>query len=73
MVADGEVVLIDIGHDHARLARLLARQRITVITSSLAVVDELRDDRPVEAAGTRRASMRRNYRSLVRHAHRCRR
>src|SRR5882757_8388592 len=44
LVADGEVVLIDIGTNTARLDRILRGRRITVITSSLAVVDELRDD-----------------------------
>ncbi|HWN35444.1 MAG TPA: DeoR/GlpR family DNA-binding transcription regulator [Pseudonocardia sp.] len=63
-VADGEVVLIDIGTTTARLARILRGRRITVITSSLAVVDELRDDPAVELL-VLGGILRRNYLSLV--------
>jgi DeoR/GlpR family transcriptional regulator of sugar metabolism len=48
LVADGDVVLLDIGSTTARLARALRGRRITVITPSLAVVDELRADAEVE-------------------------
>jgi DeoR/GlpR family transcriptional regulator of sugar metabolism len=64
LVADGEVVLLDIGTTTARLARLLRGRRITVITSSLAVVDELRDDPAVELL-VLGGVLRRNYLSLV--------
>jgi DeoR/GlpR family transcriptional regulator of sugar metabolism len=64
LVADGEVVLIDIGTTTARLARILRGRRITVITSSLAVVDELRDDPAVELL-VLGGILRRNYLSLV--------
>jgi DeoR/GlpR family transcriptional regulator of sugar metabolism len=63
-VSDGEVVLIDIGTTTARLARALRGRRITVITSSLAVVDELRDDPAVELL-VLGGILRRNYHSLV--------
>ena len=42
LVEDGQVICLDIGTTTARLARLLRGRRVTVITSSLAVVDELR-------------------------------
>jgi DeoR/GlpR family transcriptional regulator of sugar metabolism len=64
LVADGEVVLLDIGTTTARLARMLRGRRITVITSSLAVVDELRDDPAVELL-VLGGILRRNYLSLV--------
>lgn len=64
LVADGEVVLIDIGTTTARLARMLRGRRIMVITSSLAVVDELRDDACVELL-VLGGILRRNYLSLV--------
>jgi DeoR/GlpR family transcriptional regulator of sugar metabolism len=64
LVADGEVVLLDIGTTTARLARMLRARRITVITSSLAVVDELRDDPAVELL-VLGGVLRRNYLSLV--------
>lgn len=64
LVADGEVVLLDIGTTTAMLARCLRGRRITVITSSLAVVDELRDDRSVELL-VLGGILRRNYLSMV--------
>ena len=64
LVADGEVVLLDIGTTTARLARALRGRRITVITSSLAVVDELRDDTGVELL-VLGGILRRNYLSMV--------
>jgi DeoR/GlpR family transcriptional regulator of sugar metabolism len=64
LVADGDVVLLDIGTTTARLARALRGRRITVITSSLAVVDELRDDPAVELL-VLGGILRRNYLSLV--------
>ncbi|SCE67380.1 transcriptional regulator, DeoR family [Micromonospora coriariae] len=64
MVSDGEVLLLDIGTTTARLARHLRGRRITVITSSLAVVDELRDDEAVELL-VLGGILRRNYLSMV--------
>jgi DeoR/GlpR family transcriptional regulator of sugar metabolism len=64
LVADGDVVLLDIGTTTARLARNLRGRRITVITSSLAVVDELRDDATVELL-VLGGILRRNYLSFV--------
>jgi DeoR/GlpR family transcriptional regulator of sugar metabolism len=48
LVNDGEVVLLDIGTTAMSLARHLRGRRITVATSSLAVVDALRDDAAVD-------------------------
>lgn len=48
LVRDGDVVLLDIGTTTSRLAHHLRQRRITVITSSLAVVDELRESASVE-------------------------
>lgn len=42
LIEDGQVVCLDIGTTTARLARRLRGRPLTVITSSLAVVDELR-------------------------------
>jgi DeoR/GlpR family transcriptional regulator of sugar metabolism len=42
LIEDGQIVCLDIGATTARLARRLRGRRLTVITSSLAVVDELR-------------------------------
>ncbi|MDO9381218.1 MAG: DeoR/GlpR family DNA-binding transcription regulator [Nocardioidaceae bacterium] len=64
LVEDGEVVLLDIGTTTAAIARELRGRAITVVTSSLAVYDELGRDPAVELVllgGT----VRRNYRSLV--------
>jgi DeoR/GlpR family transcriptional regulator of sugar metabolism len=44
LVADGDVVLLDIGITTMRIARHLRGRDITVITNSLAVLDALRDD-----------------------------
>ncbi|MFY0407145.1 DeoR/GlpR family DNA-binding transcription regulator [Solicola sp. PLA-1-18] len=64
LVGDGEVVLLDIGTTTAAIARRLRGRPVTVITSSLAVYDELGRDPAVDLlllGGT----VRRNYRSLV--------
>ena len=42
LIEDGQIICLDSGATTARLARRLRDRRITVITSSLAVVDELR-------------------------------
>lgn len=64
LVCDGDVVVIDIGTTTAQLARHLTGRRITVITSSLAVVDELREDCAVELI-VLGGVLRRSYHSLV--------
>lgn len=48
LVHDHDVVLVDIGTTCARVARHLRGREVTVVTASLAVVDELREDRAVE-------------------------
>jgi DeoR/GlpR family transcriptional regulator of sugar metabolism len=48
LVSDGDVLLLDVGTTVACLARALRRRPVTVITSSLAVLDVLRDDPRVE-------------------------
>ena len=63
LVPDDAVVVIDIGTTTARLAHHLRGRRLTVITSSLAVVDELRDqDCELIVLG---GVLRNNYLSLV--------
>jgi DeoR/GlpR family transcriptional regulator of sugar metabolism len=64
LVRDGDVVLIDIGTTTSHLARSLRGREITVITSSLAVYEELADDDAVELI-LLGGIVRRNYRSLV--------
>lgn len=64
LVPDGSVVVIDIGTTTARLAHHLRGRRLTVITSSLAVVDELRDEDTIELI-VLGGVLRNNYLSLV--------
>ncbi len=64
LVADGDVILIDIGTTTALLARELRGRRITVVTSSLAVIDELRADDDVELI-VLGGVVRGNYNSMV--------
>jgi len=64
LVHDGDVVLLDIGTTTAQLARHLRGKRITVLTSSLAVVDQLADDDEIELI-VLGGVVRRNYRSMV--------
>ncbi|KAF4408272.1 MULTISPECIES: DeoR/GlpR family DNA-binding transcription regulator [Streptomyces] len=66
LIEDGDVVLLDIGTTTLQLARLLHGRKITVVTSNLAVYEELRDDEAPELVllGGR---VRRNYRSVVGH------
>ncbi|PRX99631.1 DeoR/GlpR family DNA-binding transcription regulator [Allonocardiopsis opalescens] len=64
LVWDASVVLIDIGTTTVRLARALRCRPLTIITSSLAVYQELANDTDVELVllgGT----VRKNYRSMV--------
>lgn len=64
LVSEGDVVLIDIGTTTALLAKRLRGRRITVITSSLAVIDQLRDDDTVELI-VLGGALRKNYYSMV--------
>ena len=63
-VRDGEVVALDIGTTTALLARELRGRAITVVTNSLAVLDELRHDDAVELI-LLGGLVRRSYHSLV--------
>jgi DeoR/GlpR family transcriptional regulator of sugar metabolism len=64
LVNDGDVLLLDIGTTTLRVARHLRDREVTVITSSIAVFDELRDDSRVELV-LLGGVVRRHYRSLV--------
>lgn len=64
LVADGDIVLLDIGTTTALIARALRGRRVTVVTASLAVLDELRNDPTVELV-LLGGSIRRSYHSLV--------
>ncbi|MDR8412979.1 DeoR/GlpR family DNA-binding transcription regulator [Nonomuraea sp. 3-1Str] len=64
LVGDGDVVLLDIGTTTMRLACRLRGRRVTVVTSSLAVLDVLRDD-PVVELLLLGGMLRRPYHSLV--------
>jgi DeoR/GlpR family transcriptional regulator of sugar metabolism len=63
-VQEGEVVALDIGTTTALLARELRGRSITVVTNSLAVLDELRHDDAVELI-LLGGLVRRSYHSLV--------
>lgn len=63
-VRDGEVVALDIGTTTALLARGLRGRAITVVTNSLAVLDELRHDEAVELI-LLGGMVRRSYHSVV--------
>jgi len=64
LVRDGDVLLVDIGTTTSHLARALHGREVTVITSSLAVYEELAHDEAVELI-LLGGVVRRNYRSLV--------
>ena len=64
LVPERSVVVIDIGTTTARLAHHLRGRRLTVITSSLAVVDQLRDEDQIELI-VLGGVLRTNYLSLV--------
>jgi DeoR/GlpR family transcriptional regulator of sugar metabolism len=64
LVQDGEAVLLDIGTTAHRLAAHLHGRSITVLTSNLAVYEELADDSAVELI-LLGGIVRRNYRSMV--------
>ena len=64
MVADGSVVVLDIGTTTPLIARQLRGRDVTVVTSNLAVFDELRNDdtaRLILLGGV----VRRNFHTLV--------
>jgi DeoR/GlpR family transcriptional regulator of sugar metabolism len=64
LVNDGDVVLLDVGTTTQLLARELRGRRVTVMTTSLAVLDVLRDDPSVELI-LLGGWVRRAYHSLV--------
>lgn len=64
LVDDGDVLLLDIGTTTHRLAAALRGRSVTVITSSLAVYEELSTDTAVELI-LLGGVVRRNYRSMV--------
>ncbi len=64
LVADGDVVVLDIGTTTALIARALRSKKITVITASIAVLDELRTDDGIELIMLG-GVLRRSYHSLV--------
>lgn len=64
LVEDGQTVMIDIGTTTLQLARHLHGRRLTVVTSSLAVYEELLPDEQIQLV-LPGGLVRRNYRSLV--------
>jgi DeoR/GlpR family transcriptional regulator of sugar metabolism len=64
LIKDGDTVLLDIGTTAHRLARALHGRAVTVITSNLAVYEELADDADVQLI-LLGGVLRRRYRSLV--------
>lgn len=64
LIPDGSVVAVDVGTTTRLVARRLRGRPVTVVTSSLAVVDELRDDERVELI-LLGGLLRRSYHSLV--------
>lgn len=64
LIKDGDTVLLDIGTTAHRLARQLHGRTLTVVTSSLAVYEELIDDQDIQLL-LLGGVVRRSYRSLV--------
>ncbi|HST41611.1 MAG TPA: DeoR/GlpR family DNA-binding transcription regulator [Conexibacter sp.] len=64
LVEDGQTVMIDIGTTTLQAARHLHGRRITVVTTSMAVYEELAPDGDIELI-LPGGVLRRNYRSLV--------
>jgi DeoR/GlpR family transcriptional regulator of sugar metabolism len=64
LVQDGQTVMIDIGTTTLQVAHHLRGRRLTIITSNLAVLDELASDPEIELI-LPGGIVRRNYRSLV--------
>ena len=64
LVSDGESVLLDIGTTALRVAQHLHGRSVTVVTSNLAVLEELQNDEQIELI-VLGGFVRRSYRSLV--------
>lgn len=64
LVADGDVLLLDIGTTTLQLAKSLRGRPVTVVTSNLAIYEELRDDSEVTLI-LLGGQVRGNYRSVV--------
>ncbi|MEU8225007.1 DeoR/GlpR family DNA-binding transcription regulator [Kribbella sp. NPDC048915] len=64
LVCDGESVLLDIGTTALRVAQHLHGRSLTVVTSNLAVLEELQSDEQIELI-VLGGFVRRTYRSLV--------
>jgi len=64
LVSDGETVLLDIGTTAHRVARQLRGRSLTVVTSNLAVYEELADEASIDLV-LLGGMLRREYRSLV--------
>src|SRR5215217_7989643 len=64
LVEDGMTVMVDIGTSTLQMARHLHGKRITVVTTNLAVVEELLPDPDIDLV-LPGGLVRRNYRSLV--------
>ena len=64
LVRDGQTIMIDIGTTTLQLARQLRHRELTVVTSSLAVLEELEPCEGIELIALG-GVVRRNYRSLV--------
>ena len=64
LVEDGQTVLLDIGTTAHRLARRLRGRNLTVVTSNMAVYEELADDAGIQLV-LLGGMLRREYRSLV--------
>ncbi len=64
LVQRGDVVALDIGSTTPLIARALRGREVTIITSNLAVLDEVRDDSAIELV-LLGGVLRRNHQSLV--------
>jgi DeoR/GlpR family transcriptional regulator of sugar metabolism len=64
LIEDGQTVMVDIGTSTLQVARHLHGKRVTVVTTNLAVVEELLPDPGIELV-VPGGIVRRNYRSLV--------
>jgi DeoR/GlpR family transcriptional regulator of sugar metabolism len=64
LVEDGQTVMIDIGTSTTAISRHLHGKQITVVTTNLAVIEELLPDPGIELV-LPGGVVRRNYRSLV--------
>ncbi|MEU0833362.1 DeoR/GlpR family DNA-binding transcription regulator [Streptomyces sp. NPDC005969] len=64
LIEDGDALLLDIGTTTHQLAKLLRGRPVTIVTSNLAVYEELRDDPEVRLI-LLGGEVRRNYLSVV--------